>query len=187
MTNTLSPPTVNDWLAGYSILSFDGSTPGDLDVYASQAFNFLAQPPYLLAVQTVVQSFASNAWVTVSLDTVVDSNNCAYASSVFTANQPGWYGLSLFVEGAPPSTTQAQLGFQYSINGQAVGPIIRSIDASNGAAAWTWGCYDEVYLNSGDTAQGMFWNFNASAFNSTVSVTAPYANSSSLEIAWLSE
>src|SRR5258708_1633810 len=99
MTNTLSPPGINDWLAGYDLTPSGGAPPGDLHIYASQAFNFLAQPPYYRAGQTVAQSIPVTTPPLLTLDTVAESNNCTLGTSnVFTASQAGWHGITYTVQ-----------------------------------------------------------------------------------------
>lgn len=187
MTNTLSPPGINNWLAGYDILPSNGTTPGDLDVYASQAFNFLAQPPYYRAVQTVAQSLPAGAGTALTLDTVVESNNCALgASNVFTASQAGWYSIT-FTAQAGTGGGVVNLGLQYSINGTLIGPFPFGASLAI-SSPWAWNCYDEVYLNVGDWVVPYVYNAGASgSATTTVSATFPYVNSSSLEIVWFSE
>jgi hypothetical protein len=181
MTNTLSPPAPNDWVAAYPPVS------GDLATYATNAFEFLAQPPYLRVAQGTTQSIPSSTWTGLILDTQIELNNGQWenpglVTNQFQASQAGRYAVTLAFVAVLSGSTTLSCGIMYRLAGQWVGPVEfrRSVQSNSPGAV---NCYDEVYLFAGDLIVPQCWASSAVSTFASGSI----GNNSSLEIAWIGE
>lgn len=185
---TAPSPKLESWLAGYDITPSVGSTPGDLDVYASQAFNFLAAPPLCRAVQTVAESVTPGNWILINFDTILEARMCQMAGGNFQCTVDGWYNITCTVQAVAPVGTVMSVGFSYEINTVTSGPFVYTASAVGNSGGWAWSANQEIYLNVGDIVNiYTLQQLPGSTFNTSVSTAPPYVSSSSVEIVWISE
>lgn len=166
------------------------SAPGILNSYLVNDLTFLAQRPYLLALQNTAQTgIAQGTGTIVHLDATPSDPYSGWtsgAANLYTAQRAGWYLAVQETQMAAPSLTATPsnlAGFQLSPAGGTAFDWYQQQNAYTGAGggAAAVGLY---YLRAGDTIAPAIASFaTSSTTTSTISGTATPTH---FELVWIS-